>query len=143
MKRLFLGISGVGLMALLPLQAIAVDDASLLGPQRTVSPAVNSTGTSSTQTGTSLQPAGSSSSNLQSADAQTGGITVPQSQTLQQTGAADQIKLLIQGEVEGEQKLEQPMDYSWLLPILAVLVVATCITGLLVLLDRRRTKQSQ
>lgn len=122
------------LFTLVPCFAIA-SDASLLGPQSSMESA-NST-TASPQTTALLQPAGTSSLPIQPADAKAGGIVVSGSQTLQETGPADQIKPILAGEGEGQQELSSSNNYAWLLIILGVLGLTTIITGLLILLERR------
>ncbi len=119
-------------------------DASLLGPQGSLgsTSTINNSGTSVPQTGSLLQPAGTSTAPIQEADAQAGGITGSQSETLQQTAPSDQIKLLIGSEGEGEQTLDNEGNFSWLLIILAILVTATIITAVLVWIERRRALAS-
>ncbi|HEX7260098.1 MAG TPA: hypothetical protein VF272_04175 [Candidatus Saccharimonadia bacterium] len=127
----------MAILLLIPFTASA-DDASILGPQGSLAPATTAaTDSSSPQTGSILQPAGASNSPIQSAGAQAGGIIVPQSQTLQQTGPADQIKVLLAGEGEGQQPLQQERNYSWLIAIAGVIAATIIITAPLVWLERR------
>ncbi len=97
-----------------------------------------SQGPSDPQTGGILQPAGQSTSDLQSAGASGGGIAQSPVQNLQQTGSSDEIKIFIQGEGEQPQQLADDRSYSWLAYLLLVFLLACAITGALVWLQHRR-----
>ena len=126
-----------GILLAMPLSALA-DDASELGPQ------TNSANASSPQTLNMLQPAGSTASPLQSADAHGGGISQSTSQALQQTGSSDQVKLMIQGEADQPQTLSggSGINLGFLWYILAVIALAGVATGAAVLLQRPVTAKS-
>jgi len=90
------------------------------------------------QTGSLLQPTTASSSPLQSASASGGGITQSPMQNLQQTGSAEQVKLLIQGETEGGPSVpEESSNFDWLGYLVLVCALASAGTAVAVWLQRR------
>jgi cobalamin biosynthesis Mg chelatase CobN len=138
----------ISVATLLPLGALA-DDASLLGPSSTTSTAPSNgaatVGPASTQTSSLLQPAGTSNgSTLQSADASGGGAAQAASgQALQQTGSADQAKLLVFGDADGSPV--NPDDTAgtpwWEYALLGLL--ALVLLGAAIWLLRRRPKAAK
>ncbi|HUC20179.1 MAG TPA: hypothetical protein VMR98_01635 [Candidatus Polarisedimenticolaceae bacterium] len=127
--------------------SVQADDAAMLGPQGSLGSGVGSGvgNTSDPQTGSLLQPAGASSSSspLQSADAGAGGIATPETQTLQQTGPADDIKVLMAKEGEGRQPLRETNDLSWIGWVFVILGLAIAITVPLVRMERRRNQRAE
>lgn len=92
----------------------------------------------STPTGSLLQPSGTTGSPLQSADASGGGVAQSPTENLQQSGASDQAKLLIEGDGDTPHQLKSSTNLAWLWDILLVLVVATAGTGAATVLQQRR-----
>lgn len=120
------------------------EEAPAAGP--TANPLQPTSSGSSTMTSSILQPAAgageSNNSGLQSAG--TGGAAqAPSANALQQTGSNEQVKLLIQGEAEGQQTLSEPPNLTWLLYILYVLVAVTGITAAVWLWSRRYMQSSK
>ncbi|HUC87138.1 MAG TPA: hypothetical protein VMR75_02315, partial [Candidatus Saccharimonadales bacterium] len=86
------------------------------------SSSLQSTGQSgeSGQTSTLLQPAGTSSSALQSAQANASSVAQSGTQNIQQSGSSDQDKLLVESEGDIPQVLNSGSSYSWLGYVLLV-----------------------
>ncbi|HUC87422.1 MAG TPA: hypothetical protein VMR75_03860 [Candidatus Saccharimonadales bacterium] len=103
------------------------------------SSSLQSTGQSgeSGQTSTLLQPAGTSSSALQSAQASASSVAQSGTQDIQQSGSSDQDKLLVESEGDIPQVLNSSSSYSWLGYVLLVLIATTLGTEAASLLQRR------
>src|SRR5882672_1608921 len=85
--------------------ALAADGSTIQGANPVQNP--SSASSSDLQTGGLLQPANASSTSpLQSANAEGAGISQSNNSNLQQTGAADDAKQLLAGEGEGQQGVE-------------------------------------
>jgi hypothetical protein len=114
-------------------------DASVPTQDQASSSSLQSTGdtTASPQTSSLLQPAETSGTALQSAGA--GGTGAAQSavENLQQSGASDQTKLMIENAGDVPQALSSGPNLDWLLYILLVLVAASIGTGATLQWQRR------
>ena len=115
---------------------ILAQEASQLGPES------SSSGASSPQTLNLLQPAGGTSSPLQSADAGNGGVGQSSaSQNLQETGSTIDVKSFIEGETDGGEQNPNSSpslaSFSFLLYILLVVAAAGIITAGVVALEKR------
>lgn len=113
------------------------DDASTLGPQ-------SSSSASSTETLNILQPANPGA--VQSADSTSGGAAQSSgtnAAALQLSGNSDSVKLLIQGDADGQARDgEAGLNLGWLWYLLVTLGVVTALTAIIVIAENRRTRQS-
>jgi hypothetical protein len=133
MRRLLLTL----LVVLTPVVAHA--DASVPTQDQASSSSLQSTGqtTSSPQTSSLLQPAETSGTALQSAGASGTGVAQSTVENLQQSGASDQTKLMIENSGDVPQALSNGPNLDWLLYILLVLIAASIGTGATLQWQRR------
>jgi hypothetical protein len=127
------------LLLIVPSSALADDTAPTPGSQLQNTQAGSSTAASSL-----LQPSGGASSALQSADSTAGGASQSASENLQQTGASDQAKLLVQGDADGGPVSgNDAPNLVWLNYILIVSMIATIVTGVVVYTQGRTQQKSK
>jgi hypothetical protein len=128
------------LIVMMPLAAQADDATSQTPTQSSSSLQQTADSASVPQTLNLLQPANadSSSTALQSADATGGGVTQSTTQDLQQTGTSDQVNLLVQGDADQPHPVGSGSGVTWLGYAAIVLLVATAVTAVAWLVQRRR-----
>ena len=123
------------LVLLVPTATFADDSSQLQNPQSSGS----STGSSSL-----LQPAGGTDSPLQPTGDSSGGSSQSASDSLQQTGSGDAVKVLIQGDVDSPKTPDKDApDLTWLNYILLIAVISTIATGVAVYVQGRPQQKSK